>query len=106
MRNQLFGSKTVLAAVAALFFISLTLGGQTEGQAGRGSGGGEASAASPTKDLPFNPHDFSGVWIVHQRANFTLSSDPPPMTPWAKKNTTRRSQALGPDSNLWATTRL
>jgi hypothetical protein len=68
---------------------------------------GEANQTSPqssTKKLLFDSHDLSGVWWVHQRTNFTLSTDPPPMTPWAlerynaaKPGLSRRGQPLGND---------
>lgn len=65
------------------------------------------SAESSTKKLPFDPHDLSGVWWVHQRTNFTLSTDPPPMTTWAierynaaKPGLSRRGQPLGNDPIL------
>jgi hypothetical protein len=39
-------------------------------------------APSPTKNLPFDPHDFSGIWRF--RGNGFVTRDAPPMTPWAK----------------------
>jgi glyoxylase-like metal-dependent hydrolase (beta-lactamase superfamily II) len=54
--------------------------------------------------LPFDPHDLTGVWKVHQRVAFSLSNDPPPMTPWAqakydaaKPGLSHRGRPLGND---------
>lgn len=51
-----------------------------------------------------DPHDLSGVYILHQKAGFTLSNAPPMMTPWAqgkynaaKPGIGKRAQPLGND---------
>jgi hypothetical protein len=75
-----------LAATAAVlawsFLPGAVTGAQTtEGQTGRqpagnrarGRGRGE-SAPSPTANLPFDPHDFSGVWMGRGGAFNTLSN--------------------------------
>ncbi len=58
---------------------------------------------SPTANLTFDAHDFSGVWMGRGPFN-TLSSTPPPMTAWAqarydaaKPGIGRRAQPLGND---------
>jgi hypothetical protein len=60
----------------------------------------QAKPGSPSSD----PHDLSGVYILHQKAGFTLSNTPPMMTPWAqakynaaKPGIGKRAQALGND---------
>jgi hypothetical protein len=42
-----------------------------------------APAPSPTKNLPFEPHDLSGIWRF-RGANVFNSKEAPPMTPWAQ----------------------
>jgi hypothetical protein len=51
-----------------------------------------------------DPHDLSGVYILHQKAGFSLSNTPPMMTPWAqakydaaKPGIGKRAQPLGND---------
>jgi hypothetical protein len=63
-----------------------------------------AQTASATANLPFDPHDFSGIWMGYGKAFNTLSNDPPPMTSWAKARYDaakpgigRRAQPLGND---------
>src|ERR1700674_5532120 len=38
-------------------------------------------APSPTKNLPFDPHDFSGIWRFRGTG---FNANNPPMTPWAQ----------------------
>ena len=61
-------------------------------QARRGSRG-----PSPTANLPFDPHDFSGVWMGRGPFN-TLSGTPPPMTAWAKARYDAAKPGIGPRS--------
>ena len=51
---------------------------------------------SPTQNLPFDPHDFSGIWIVRGATGFSLSNDIPPMTPWAKAKYDANKPGIGP----------
>jgi hypothetical protein len=57
---------------------------------GRGSRG-----PSPTANLPFDAHDFSGVWMGRGPFN-TLSGTPPPMTAWAKARYDAAKPGIGP----------
>jgi hypothetical protein len=50
---------------------------------------------SPTANLPFDAHDFSGVWMGRGPFN-TLSSAPPPMTAWAKARYDAAKPGIGP----------
>jgi hypothetical protein len=67
MQKSLAKFTMVLAAVLALSMVASaqTDGGQAGQQPaanpGRGRGRGEASAPSPTANLPYGPHDFSGI---------------------------------------------
>jgi hypothetical protein len=54
------------------------------------------SLEQPLSTQPFDPHDLSGVWSMHQKANFTLSKDPPPMTPWAQAKYNANKPGIGP----------
>jgi len=60
--------------------------------------------AAKTGTQSNNPQDLSGVYILHQKAGFSLSNTPPMMTPWAqakynaaKPGIGKRAQALGND---------
>lgn len=55
-----------------------------------------APAAGSRSSQPFDPHDLSGVWFLHGSAAFTLSNDPPPMTPWAKARYDANKPGIGP----------
>jgi hypothetical protein len=59
-----------------------------------------ASAAPQAKPAPqsFDPHDLSGVYILHQKAGFSLSSAAPQMTPWAKAKYDANKPGIGPRS--------
>jgi hypothetical protein len=80
-----------LAAAVVLIFSSVALAqtgqqGQAVQQAGTNQDGGTAAARpapSPTINLPFDPHDFSGIWLFRGGGGFT-SSGAPAMTPWAQ----------------------
>ena len=45
----------------------------------------QAEKDSPTKDLPFDPHDISGIWKNPGGFDVALGSDRPPMTEWGKE---------------------
>jgi hypothetical protein len=60
----------------------------------------QAKPGSPSSDS----HDLSGVYILHQKAGFSLSATPPAMTAWgqakydaAKPGIGKRAQPLGND---------
>jgi hypothetical protein len=98
------GLAAMAAMLASSFLASAQTGSQTnEGQAGqqpaanraRGRGRGE-SAPSPTANLPFDPHDFSGVWMGRGGAFNTLSNNPPQMTPWGKARYDAAKPGIGP----------
>ena len=50
---------------------------------GRGGGGRAAAPPSPTKNLPFDAHDFSGFW-TGGGIGFGTGTAAPQMTPWAQ----------------------
>jgi hypothetical protein len=86
MRNRLW----IAAFVAVLFVSSMALA-----QAARGRGQG-AATPSPTASLPFDPHDFSGIWSRNSQGyggggtcrgcgDRGFSNDVPPMTPEGQK---------------------
>ena len=60
MRNLLFGF--CVGAFFALFMFSMSPKTHAQGAQGAQGGGGGRGAASPTANLPFDPHDLSGVW--------------------------------------------
>jgi hypothetical protein len=94
MRNSVFGSIVALLclSIAMLAQTGQSASAQTEQRGARGQG----SAQSSTKDLPFEPHDFSGVWRVRQRAGEALSTTAPPMTPWAQTRYDAAKPGIGP----------
>jgi hypothetical protein len=110
------GLRSLVALFTAVLAFSFLACAQSEGgQAGqqpaanRARARAEVNAPSPTANLPFDPHDFSGVWVEHGGAFNSLSNDPPPMTPWgktrydaAKPGIGRRAQPLGNDPRLSA----
>jgi len=54
------------------------------------------AAPSPTKNLPFDPHDLAGIWNLHTPRGFTLSAAPaPPMTKWAQDKYALAKPGLG-----------
>jgi hypothetical protein len=102
-RNYPAGSIIVLAALLAFSIAAPARaqagqeqGGQPVGaNPGRAQGRGRAQAPSPTANLPFDAHDFSGVWMGRGPFN-TLSGTPPPMTPWAKARYDAAKPGIGP----------
>ena len=102
MRNFLTGALVVAAVVFAL---STTARAQTEqGQGGQETGGargggqgrGRGQAPSATANLPFDAHDFNGVWMGRGGAFNTLSSKAPAMTPWAQARYDAAKPGIGP----------
>jgi len=85
MRDRFVASTVVLAAVLALSTVAVS-------QTGQPSGAAKAQSAKPQ---PFDPHDLSGVWSMHQKAQDTLSKDPPPMTPWAQARYDANKPGIG-----------
>jgi hypothetical protein len=96
VRNPLNALVAVLTAALAFSFVAYaqTDGGQTGPVHGRRSA--RANAASPTANLPFNPRDFSGVWMEHGGAFNSLSKNPPPMTPWGQARYNAAKPGIGP----------
>jgi len=104
MRNYL--AFTILLLAAAPAISTVVCAQADDGQAGqqpaanlaRGGGRGRREAApSPTANLPFDPHDFSGVWMGRSEAPIgRLSSKPPAMTAWAQARYDAAKPGLGP----------
>jgi hypothetical protein len=94
----------LLIVLAAVLAFSAVAGAQSDdGQAGpqpgvnRGRGRGRGDGGpSPTANLPFDPHDFSGIWMGRGGAFNTLSKDAPPMTPWGKARYEAARPGIGP----------
>jgi hypothetical protein len=87
------------ALVSSMMAFGQTGGGQAGQQAanpGRGRARGEASAPSPTANLPYDPHDFSGVWMGRGGAFNSLSKNPPPMTAWGQARYDAAKPGIGP----------
>jgi len=103
MQKSLTKCTMVLAAVLASSMIAFgqtdegRAGQQPAGNQGRGRGRGrEASAPSPTANLPYDPHDFSGIWMGRGGAFNSLSKDPPPMTAWGQARYDAAKPGIGP----------
>jgi hypothetical protein len=78
MRHIFFG---VGFALAALFVFSYSAHAQATG--------------SPAKAEPFNPHDFSGVWLL--KTPFAgISNQPPPLTAWGQGKYDANKPSYGP----------
>jgi hypothetical protein len=98
MRNHRASTIIAVAAVVASWFI---LGAQTgqgqDGQPRRSQARTNIPSSNP--NLPFDAHDFSGVWMtvrvggggIRNRAN-----TPWPMTPWAQARYDAAKPGLGP----------
>ncbi len=82
-----------IAVLCALVLFSSLAFGQNA-QAARGGGRGARGNAPDPASVPHDPHDLNGIW------NFgglrTLSNDPPPMTPEAKKKFDANKPSYGP----------
>src|SRR5580700_5997791 len=98
---------SLMIALAAALALSVGVSAQTdEGQSGqqpaaspgrgRGRGRGEANTPSPTANLPYDPHDFSGIWTGRGGAFNTLSKDPPPMTARGQARYDAAKPGIGP----------
>ena len=63
-----------------------------------------AAAAKPAPQAKagsqsFDPHDLSGVYILHEKTKFfALNDDVPPMTPWAQAKYDANVPGIGPRS--------
>jgi hypothetical protein len=106
-----------LLTVGALCFSTITFAqtnqpqganpapGANAGPAGQGGGGrqgmgrgGRAAAPSPTKNLPFDPHDLSGYWNGGG-IRFSLGTPAPPMTAWAQARYDKSIPGIGAGGN-------
>lgn len=100
MRSYLAGLIIVPAAMLAFSAVLCAQTGQRQaGQPAAGNQGGRRGAAnvpSPTANLPFDAHDFSGIWIGHGDAFNTLSKAAPPMTPWGQARYNAAKPGIGP----------
>lgn len=100
LRSQLKVILALFVAVLAFSFVSFAQGDNAQGDEGahaqRGRRNRDADTSSPTANLPFDPHDFSGIWIGHGKAMDTLSNNPPPMTAWAKARYDAAKPGIGP----------
>lgn len=75
MRYRYLSSLVALVAVLALTRIVVAQNGQPK----------QAPKASPTKALPFDAHDISGIWKNPGGFDVALGPDRPPMTDWGKE---------------------
>jgi hypothetical protein len=90
MRKFLMG---VMVAFAFVVLSSSSTFAQGAGQAGGGRGGRGQTEAKST--LPFDPHNFSGVWLL--RTPYAgLSNQPPPLTPWGQAKYMANKPSYGP----------
>jgi hypothetical protein len=103
MRNSLAGSIILLAATLAFCSAAGAQTGQEQGSQpagaaqGRGQDGRRVQGPSPTANLPFDPHDLSGVWMGRSEAPIgSLGSKPPAMTPWAQAKFDAAKPGIGP----------
>jgi hypothetical protein len=76
MRYRFLASYSALVAVLALTPILF---------AQRGGKQKQAEKDSPTKNLPFDPHDISGIWKNPGGFDVALGNERPPMTAWGKE---------------------
>jgi hypothetical protein len=98
MRNYQAGSIMALAAMLAFSSAALAQAGQGQGGQAAGANQGRRAAAnapSPTANLPYDAHDFSGVWMGRENRN-TLGKSVPPMTPWAQARFDAAKPGQGP----------
>ena len=108
MRNGRRGLAVLAAVVAFSFLACAQTGSQSGAQTGDSQAGqqpagnrgrgrrGEASVPSPTANLPFDAHDFSGIWMGRGGAFNSLSNNPPPMTAWGKARYDAAKPGIGP----------
>jgi len=76
MRYRFLASYVALVVVLALTPILF---------AQRGGKQKQAEKDSPTKNLPFDPHDISGIWKNPGGFDVALGNERPPMTAWGKE---------------------
>jgi hypothetical protein len=69
----------------AAFFAFVTGFAVTQMLFAQGRGQKQAQKDSPTKNLPFDPHDISGIWKNPGGFDPVLGNDRPPMTAWGKE---------------------
>lgn len=99
MRTLAIRLVVVLAVV--LSFLTIARAQADQGQGGqaagatRGQGRGRNQPPSPTANLPFDAHDFNGVWMGRGPFN-TLSDKPPAMTAWAQARYDAAKPGIGP----------
>lgn len=96
-------TRPLVVAIAALSFTTWGFaqgGQQAPAAAGQGQarGAGRAAAVSPTKNLPFDAHDFSGFWNG-QAPRFGMGTPAPPMTPWAQARYDAAIPGIGAGAN-------
>ena len=86
-----YGFVAVLVAVVTGFAVTQVLFAQ-------GRGRKQAEKDSPTKNLPFDPHDISGIWRNPGGFDVGLGNDRPPLTDWGKEkwSKTRSSARRSP----------
>ena len=92
MRDRLVES---LGALVALLVFSTVAHPQAAQRGGGQRGGAVQAAASATAALPFNPHDFSGIWLGRNRV-LALSEESPPKTPWGEAKFKSYLPSYGP----------
>ena len=85
---------TVISAVVALS-AALLSSPAASAQANQQGQAARQGAASPTANLKFDPHDFTGIWMFHGPAGFSLSAEAPPMTPWAQAKYNANKPGIG-----------
>jgi hypothetical protein len=98
MRNH--RAKAIIAVTAGLAFCFAVRAQTRQGQGGQQDRNpARTNVPSSTPDLPFDAHDFSGVWMtvrvggggIRNRVN-----TPWPMTPWAEARYDAAKPGLGP----------
>ncbi|HYR89467.1 MAG TPA: hypothetical protein VE422_35665 [Terriglobia bacterium] len=82
MRNS---SARVMIGLAVVLLFSASAFAQ------RGQRGGRGQA--PAVSVPHDPHDLAGIWISRGQS---LSSQPPPMTPWGQEQFNAHKPSYGP----------
>jgi hypothetical protein len=87
-----------LACIALVPAAAQVARAQARQQPPRQGGDSSAKSASPTQNEKFNPRDFSGIWLVQQKTNFTMTPGyvSPPMTPWAQARYDAAKPGIGP----------
>ena len=67
----------------------------------KGRGGKQPPKDSPTKNLPFDPHDISGIWKNPGGFDVALGTDRPPLTDWKQQWSKTRASARNSKASLW-----